>query len=172
VIEGEPLAGARNQLQAFGVPIPVDLEAGTRFDAREDGDEPFGDPVFLSDFQRDLFFVGLTGGEVGDGALPFFSATQGGFSQLFGEALSVGPKLFQEDIPPPEQAFESVHVSNGTKGSAQDQSVKSAQNPSDLVGMFCYKTFHGVLLKEKFPEKPFYLLSDAVSIFNKRFGCG
>lgn len=173
VIKSEPFAQAGHQFQPFGVAVAINLEAGARFDAGENGNEAFGDSVFLGDLQRHLFFVGLAGGKIRDGASLFFGAAQRGFFQLFGEALRVRAEFFEENILSPEQTFKSLDVSDGAESSAQDQSVESTQNPSDLIGMLCYKLLHGVLLfKEKFLEKPFYLLSDAVSISTNWFGCG
>ncbi len=180
MVEGESLAEAGHQLQTFGVSVPVDLEAGARLDRGEHGDEPGFDAVAKSDAAGDGLLVGVRGREVLDGAALFLSRAQGSLAQLRGKALSVGPKVFEQDVVFPEQAFEALDEADGAESPAEDQTVETAQHPGDFVGMICYKVIHGVLLKRKMSQPlSFYFFRDAVSISTKRgftvaerFGCG
>ena len=92
--------------------------------------------------------------------------------------LGEGSEVVEQNVVFPEQAFEAADVTDRAKGSPENQPVKSAQNPGDLIGMICYKTVHGVLLKGKVLVNTFYFFEDAVSISMERglaaqrFGCG
>lgn len=181
VVEGETFAQAGDELKFLGIAVTVDLEARTGFEGGEDSDQSFGDAVTLHNLSGDGFFVGGAGMQVLDWTVHFLSLARRRLTQLVGQTLGVGAKVFEKNMMIPQQSLETSDVSDGTKRSSEHQTIESVQNPSDLISMICYKTLHGVLPKRRFVfANTFYFIEDAVSIFGERglastaflLGCG
>lgn len=173
MIEGQAFAEPGNEFQLLDFSVAMNIETGAGFDARQDGDEAGGDSIPLGDPAGECFFVGVAGGQIFDRAPERLSRTQRGLFHFGGEAVGVGAEVFEKDLVSPEESFEPFDVGDRTQGPSENQSVKSAQNASDMFLMICYKTVHGVLrLKRNGFANNFYFIGDTVSIFRHLFGCG
>ena len=179
MIKREAFAVARHQLQAFSVAVAKDLEADAGFDSSEHADEAGSDAIALHDFAGDGFLVGIGAGQVLNRTLLDLGGAHRSVTQLGSQMLGVGTEVFEQNVFFPEQTFKSFDVADRAQGAAKDQTVESAQSTRDLVGMICYKTVHGVLLKRRFVSQTLSTFSRTPCLFfiarvsrAGRLGCG
>ena len=134
----------------------------------------------MGDFESHGLLVDVAGVQVLDRPALLPGGALRGLAQLIRDAFGIVPEVFEQNLADPQQPFEAAHITDGAERSMADDAVEAAQHPCDLVAIMCYKTVHGVLLRERLKCLwPFYFFEDAVSIFTQcglatagRFGCG
>jgi len=173
MIEGQAFPESGDKLQFFDIAVAMDIKTGARFDTCQDSDEAGGYSIPLSNPTGDGFLIGVTGRQILDRSLQILSRTQRSFLHFCGELLNVGAEIFQENLISSEKSVKSFDVGNRTQGASKNQPVESAQDPSDMFRMICYKMVHGALrLKRNGFANNFYFIGGTVSIFKPLFGCG
>lgn len=56
-------------------------------------------------------------------------------------------EILEQHLSFPKKIHQAIGESDAAQGSTEDESIKTAQNSTDTIGMACYKGLHGVLLQ-------------------------
>ena len=145
----QTLAILSHHFEPVALAVAAHGERATRFDHRENTDQPFAEPIAFRDGAR-LGFFGMTAGGGGGGGqvqirtLGFsrhllrvgFQPRAGGFG--------IGGEVFEQDVLGIQEAGESALGVEARQVAFEDQTIKRRECAGDHVVMYTQKSLHGL----------------------------